>query len=134
MADYCSILFIKDIRIDLGIEPNEKVNCTLPLAKRSKNRLVNLSNILANSLILLYSFKKCNSFLCMYKFDSNSRGKKKETIDSLSAIAIAFQNLVYRTTDLTNGVIRFVDKFSRLSLGIIRDLIEQTSEITIGRL
>ena len=70
----------------------------------------------------------------MYKFDSNSRGKKKETIDSLSAIAIAFQNLVYRTTDLTNGVIRFVDKFSRLSLGIIRDLIEQTSEITIGRL
>lgn len=60
--------------------------------------------------------------------------KKKETIDSLSAIAIAFQNLVYRTTDLTNGVIRFVDKFSRLSLGIICDLIEQTSEITIGHL
>lgn len=60
--------------------------------------------------------------------------EEKETIDALSAIATAFQNLVCRTTDLTNGVIRFVDKLSLLSLGIIRDLIEQTSEITIGHL
>lgn len=60
--------------------------------------------------------------------------EEKETIDSLSAIAIAFQNLVCRTTDLTNGVIRFVDKFSLLSLGIICDLIEQTSEVTISHL
>lgn len=60
--------------------------------------------------------------------------EEKETIDSLSAIAIAFQNLVCRTTDITNGVIRFVDKFSLLRLGIICDLIEQTSEITIGYL
>lgn len=60
--------------------------------------------------------------------------EEKETIDSLSAIAIAFQNLVCRTTDLTNGVIRSVDKFSLLSLGIICDLIEQTSEVTISHL